>query len=121
VAEDEPVTPRLPGGATNGHFKGDWPIQQRAETNTLRLALSVIDLTTGQRRPLTPFTPAAPFVHQFLPFFDQYSKSHSLWSPYSDALVISLVENGRPMLAVVDVATGHSRSLAPGVMGVWSW
>jgi hypothetical protein len=121
VAETDPVTPRLPGGATNGHFKGTWPLQHQAASEALQLALSVIDVATGQRRALTTFTPTAPLINQFLPFFDQYSKSHSLWSAHSDALVLATLEDDRPMLTIVDATTGHSQPLAPGTMGVWRW
>src|SRR5690606_28817841 len=66
------------------------------------------------------FRPSAAFVTQYLPFFDQYSRSHSLWAPDSSAIVLpTLGEAGVPTLVVFGV-DGTSREIGPGDMPAWN-
>ena len=59
------------------------------------------------------------FLNQYLPFFDEYARSHRLWSPASDALVVPVLEAGRSVLTVYGL-DGSVRTLGPGDMPVWN-
>ncbi len=61
------------------------------ERDLPRLALKVVDVFTGLSEEIAIFEPTRSFVEQFLPFFDQYARSHRVWSPASDALVFSVL------------------------------
>lgn len=66
------------------------------------------------------FRPSVAFVTQYLPFFDQYSRSHRLWAPDSSAIVLpTLGEAGVPTLVVFGV-DGTSREIGPGDMPAWN-
>ena len=90
------------------------------QQNLPMVRLLVYDVTTDEGRLLFSFVPTFTFVTQFLPFFDQYALSHRLWSPNSDALVLSMVENGRNQIFVINVVTGQKQFLADGSMPFWS-
>lgn len=105
----------------NGHFNGGWPFPVQPTPARLQLTLHVVESATGQTRKLLTFAPAAPLINQYLPFFDQYAKSHPIWSPASDALVLPVEEKGRLTVQVVPVAGGKARTVAEGTMATWSW
>jgi TolB protein len=83
-------------------------------------SLKVIDVDGGTVRPLGVFTPSPTFLLQYLPFFDQYARSHRLWSPASDALVVpALDDDGVPTLVWFGV-DGDVRPLVPGDLPAWN-
>lgn len=85
-----------------------------------RLALSVIELDTMRSRPLTSFTPSTLFVNQYLPFFDQYLRSHRVWAPDGRALVFSALDaRGVPQVTVFGL-DGSVTPLAAGDMPAWN-
>ncbi|MBK8900734.1 MAG: hypothetical protein IPM53_06120 [Anaerolineaceae bacterium] len=90
------------------------------QQNLPRLRLLVYDVTSDEGRLLFDFVPTITFATQFLPFFDQYALSHRLWSPQSDALVLSMVEDGRNQIFIINITTGQKRFLAEGLMPFWS-
>jgi TolB protein len=92
------------------------PVQAQRTT----LALKVIEVDGGAVRPLGVFAPSPLFVAQYLPFFDQYARSHRLWSPASDALVLpALDDDGVPTLVRFGV-DGEVRPLVPGDLPAWN-
>jgi hypothetical protein len=86
-----------------------------------RLDLWVVDVASGNQRLLTQFIPTEIFMRQFMPFSDQYARSHRIWSPNSDALVISVVDEGRSQIAVVPLTRGTVQLVADGQIGFWSY
>jgi TolB protein len=89
-----------------------------AQTGNILFDVLVVDVATLESRYLYSFTPTQVFVGQFLPFFDQYALSHRVWSPDSDALALSVVEDGRAQGAVVPL-DGSPRLIAEGTMPFW--
>ena len=85
-----------------------------------QLELWWLELDTGERRRISTFRPPVSFVTQFLPFFDQYSSSHTLWSPDGSAIVLPFSLPGEPPMVHVVPLEGEPRPLAQGVFGVWS-
>jgi TolB protein len=96
------------------------PLARRVQARTTTLALKVIDVDAETVRPLGVFTPSPLFLLQYLPFFDQYARSHRLWSPASDALVVpALDDDGVPTLVRFGV-DGDVRPLVPGDGPAWN-
>ena len=91
---------------------------QQNVQNRLFLDLYVIDVETRSERLVSSFVPTPQFVQQFLPFFDQYALSHRIWSPDSDALVLPVVTDNLPQVAVFDL-DGNVTPIAPGDMPFW--
>lgn len=93
---------------------------------TLWLNVWVVDIETGDKQLITTFEPVDIFVNQFLPFFDQYAKSHRIWSPDSNALVLPMLgfrNTGEPTAYVHVVSTDWrvpKRVIAEGLMAFWS-
>ena len=85
------------------------------------LNLSVIEVATGEGQQLmTDFQPTALFLTRFLPFFDQYSLSHQIWSPDSSELVLPMNDSGREQIVIVPINGGKTRTIADGSIAFWS-
>ena len=84
------------------------------------LTLSVVDVASGQGLRVLDFEPTIVFLTQFLPFFDQYALSHSLWSPDSSALVLPVREEAGNVILVVPTGGGRPFRLAEGDVAFWS-
>lgn len=84
------------------------------------LSLKVIEVDGGTVRVLAAIEPTPLFVAQYLPFFDQYARSHRLWSPASDALVLPVLDaDGVPTIARFGL-DGGAVALAAGDMPAWN-
>jgi|GEM_PF-562137 len=102
-------------GASGSERQVDLSVQ----SSSLRFALWVVDIDTRLRRQLASVAPSPLFVTQYLPFFDQYARSHRLWSPSSDALVLPVTEGGVSVLRVFGL-DGSQRDLGAGDMPAWN-
>ena len=60
------------------------------------------------------------FYTQFLPFFNQYSLSHHIWSPASDAVVLPFIIDGREQIGILTIDGGRLQPLTLGNMAFWS-
>ncbi|HUO46502.1 MAG TPA: hypothetical protein VM470_06705 [Acidimicrobiia bacterium] len=63
------------------------------------------------------FAPSVQFLTQYLPFWDQYTRSLSLWSPEGDAFVIPDSE-GQVLVQYLDQP--EPENIGPGVFASWS-
>ncbi len=91
------------------------------DTGGLLLSLYVADATTGKSKLIATYTPTPDFLRT-LPYFDQYSRSTTIWSPDSQNLVVSaFLDQETPGIFVVP-ASGitEPRFLQPGTVGFWS-
>jgi TolB protein len=100
---------------------------ETVETSELWLNVWVVDIATRESSLVATFEPVDLFVNQFLPFFDQYAKSHRIWSPDSRALVLPMMkadETGQraATICVVPVLAGDGavRRVGDGLMAFWS-
>ncbi len=89
------------------------------------LKLSVLDVARGDSHVVTVFQPTQEFLG-VVPFFDQYQRSATLWSPDSRNLVLSgyPVRGDPPALGIwVMAASGNlaPRFLTEGRLAFWSW
>lgn len=94
-------------------------VQQQERRLVLELHLA--DARTGRSSYVTTFQPTQAFLN-ILPFFDQYQRSATLWSPDSKQLVLPTVTEGVGERIMVVSATGDSqpRFLAMGKLAFWS-
>jgi len=114
---DRTVIGFAPVGALHVVATVDAPVQQRG---TSLMSLKVVDADTLETRLLGAFAPSPLFVAQYLPFFDQYARSHRLWSPRSDALVLPALDDaGVPTLVVFGV-DGSAAPLIAGDLPAWN-
>jgi Tol biopolymer transport system component len=91
------------------------------KTQGVSLNVQVIDLSSGKSQHAATFSPTDSF-QQILPFFDQYQRSGTIWSPDSQQLVLSGVDqNGHPGIYVVSADGGAARKIADGDFAFWSW
>jgi Tol biopolymer transport system component len=89
---------------------------------SLTLTWFVLDVATGQTTSLVDFYPTQAMIY-YLNFFDQFSRSHRLWSPDGQFVVYGdsdPANNDRVMLIDTRVP-GQPLVVAPGSLGVWSW
>lgn len=92
-----------------------------AEPSGLAARLVFIDVATGNLRSDREVHLTDLFAFQVLPFFDQYARSHRLWSSDGEALVLPIGTDGVPdRLVVLDPDGGDARPLADGSIAFWS-
>jgi TolB protein len=95
-----------------------FPSQASSE---LKLGLRVLDVESGETQEAAVFKPSDDFLN-IIPFFDQYQRSMTLWSPDSKNLVISVndSQNG-PGIYVVDAKqVNPMRLISSGLLAFWS-
>ena len=80
----------------------------------------VIDVKSKEDRVIGTFTPSFQFVTQFLPFFDQYALSHSIWSPQSDAVVLTTIDAQNAEKITVFSLDGSAQIIADGDTPFWN-
>lgn len=95
-----------PGASRAGQFVG--------------LRWNIYEVATAQTRVLSAFLPSENMVY-YLNFFDQFIKSHSLWSPDSRYLVYGEVSAQGDGVILLDTTTGKANRIADGNMGIFSW
>ncbi len=90
------------------------------EEEPLIMEVWLVDTQDGTVRRLRAFEPTDLFVFQFLPFFDQYSRSHRIWSPDSRSIVLPIIEDSASRIYVLPIDGSESRPVADGVVGFWN-
>jgi TolB protein len=91
------------------------------DSGGLLLSLYVADVTNGKSKLIATYTPTSDFLRT-LPYFDQYARSTTIWSPDSQNLVVSAyLDQNTPGIFVVP-ASGITdpRFLQAGTVGFWS-
>ena len=95
--------------------------QESVNQQGVLLDLYAIDVSERTEELVATFTPTPLFTGQFLPFFDQYALSHSVWSPESDALVLPVVDSeSRTFRVAVISLDGTVTPVGEGDMPFWS-
>ncbi len=92
------------------------------QTFDIQLRWQIVTLADGMVRTLATFSPTDHFV-SLLPFFDQYARSVTFWSPDSQHLVYAQREGqDGGSIWVADTAQASTpRKIADGTLAVWSW
>jgi TolB protein len=87
------------------------------------LIMSIADAKDGSVREVTTFLPSTSFLN-IIPYFDQYQRSSTIWSPDGNYLVVSALstEDGTPGIFIVPSSGSLSpRFLVEGTLAFWSW
>ena len=107
--------------AVEGEVPGETSLIQAQDDPGIQLAVRVYDLKSGETKQVTTFSPTESF-QSVLPFFDQYQRSGTIWSPDSKELVLSGVdEGGNAGIYVVSADGGDARKIADGDLAFWAW
>lgn len=88
----------------------------------IRLQWSLASLADGKSRTLSSFVPTDDMV-SLLPFFDQYARSMTFWSPDSKHFVFAQSDsNSNDGIWVIDLeGNAAPRRIGDGSLAVWSW
>jgi TolB protein len=85
------------------------------------LVVRVYDRISGDTKEVATFAPTAAF-QQVLPFYSQYQRSATIWSPDSQNLVLSGVDSaGENAIYTVGADGGQLQKIADGDLAFWSW
>jgi TolB protein len=88
---------------------------------SVSLVVWVYDRAGGTTKPVAGFTPSDSFK-QILLFYSQYQRSDTIWSPDSQALVLSGVDSGgENAIYTVGADGSHFQKIAAGDLAFWSW
>jgi TolB protein len=99
-------------------------IRVRQSHPSILLELWVIDMSNGAqnatRELVAVFQPNPLFLTQFLPFYDQYSRSHQLWSPTSDAIVLPIQRDAEFSVAIYPIDGSDPQIIPNAKIAFWS-
>jgi TolB protein len=97
-------------------------LQTVAQTKpSTRLVLRVYDRISGDTKEVASFVPTDSF-QQIQPFYSQYQRSGTIWSPDSQNLVLSGVDSaGKNAIYVVGADGSQFHKIADGDLAFWSW
>jgi Tol biopolymer transport system component len=97
-------------------------VQMVAQTNaSAGLAVWVYDRVDKASKKIATFAPTDSF-QQIFSYYSQYQRSDTIWSPDSQALVLSGVDlDGKNVIYTVDVDGSHFQKIADGELAFWSW
>ena len=83
----------------------------------------VYEVASGVNTPLAAFIPTRDMLY-YLQFYDQFSRSHRLWSPDSRYIVYSeMTKDGKQWVSLLDTLTPGDppQPIMEGSFGVFSW
>lgn len=115
------LTILLPG-QSSGRSRSNGLNTPQRQAATIQLRWKVVSAEGVQARTLATFSPTDDFI-SLLPFFDQYARSLTFWSPDSKHFVYTHSDddsNGGVWVADLDGAK-PPRRIGDGTLAVWSW
>jgi WD40 repeat protein len=115
------VVASRPDSGTQASYKKNGSAPPRQQPSVI-LSWHIMDVKTGQAHGLGSFVPSDDMTY-LLSFFDQFSRSHSLWSPDGQYLVYGSVDpSNHDSVQLLDTKTpGAPIKVADGSIGIWSW
>ncbi len=110
--------PRVLQGTADPESEGE----TGTETRELVLTVSIAEARSGETRELVTFRPTQQFLN-ILPFFDQYQRSATIWSPDGSNIVLPAMRaDGTPGIFIVPVSGQlGERFIEDGTLAFWSW
>lgn len=94
-----------------------------AQTRTPALRIEVVDVATGAKVKVADTYPARQFIRYF-PYFDQYSRAVTPWSPNGRRLVLAglspVRETADVAVATLGTAGINLNRIAAGTLAFWS-
>lgn len=109
-------------GCTEGCSRVPGLASPSLQGRNLQMRWRIIDAADKKVRTLVNFAPTANFI-SLLPYFDQYARSVTFWSPDSQHFVYTQREpQGQGSVWVIDRAEdSQPRKIGDGTLAVWSW
>jgi len=97
-------------------------VQTVAQTEPrTKLVLRVYDRISEETKTAATFAPTIAF-QQVLPFYSQYQRSATIWSPDSQYLVLSGIDSaGEDGIYTVGADGSQFQKIADGNLAFWSW
>jgi TolB protein len=90
-------------------------------TQSASLAVWVYDRESGETKVVANFVPTLSF-QQILPFYSQYQRSATIWSPDSRSLVLAGIDPaGGNAIYTVGADGSQFQKIADGDLAFWSW
>ena len=78
-------------------------VRMDKDTSVFLYRIGVYHTFDGRKDVLGSIRPTSEFVRQIMPFFDQYHRAYTIWSPDSRLVALNAVaENGAPVVHLVD-------------------
>lgn len=74
----------------------------------------------GEVIDFEPFSPDPFWFQTFVPFFDQYAQSVSLWSPDGSAFAYPAIVDGEPRILIQQLTEPSPADIAGGVWVAWT-
>lgn len=85
------------------------------------LRMCVANAISGETKCIATFQPSIDFL-EIIPFYDQYQRSATIWSPDSNYLVLSALTQQGPGVFIVPASGAYApRFLTEGRLAFWSW
>lgn len=85
------------------------------------LLVHIYDRMSGETKVVASFVPTVSF-QQVLPFYSQYQRSATIWSPDSQNLVLAGINSaGEDAIFLVGVHGSQFQKIADGSLAFWSW
>ena len=72
----------------------------------------------GEAKKLEPIIPTRAFLNGYLPFWDQYSRSMTMWRADSSGFLLPRAEGARNLIAFYPSDGGPSEDVTTGQMAV---
>lgn len=93
-----------------------------AAQSTLGVSVSLFDPAAQTGALLGTYSPTRDMIY-YLQFFDQFSRSHSLWSPDGRYFTFgALLGRDAPGVVLFDALTpGVTKAIPDSTVGIWSW
>ena len=79
-----------------------------------------VDVASGKIRSDAVIEPGQLYVDQFLTYFDQYARSHRVWSPDSTSLLVPVIDADGTTRITILFANADAPESIDGVIGFWS-
>jgi hypothetical protein len=100
---------------TNGHT----PVDQAVGG----LSWHILDVANGDDTTIVSFMPSRDMIY-LLNFFDQFARSHRLWSPNGQYLSYGVMDVlGKTSVQLIDTRQPNNPpvKVSGGTLGIWSW
>ena len=98
-------------------------IENDSGDNVLVFQIYVLNARNGDSELIGTIQPPEAFLSQIIPFYDQYQRSATIWSPDGRNLVINAqTGNNRPGIFILPAdGSLEPRFVEHGTMAFWSW
>jgi len=99
------------------------PASSQSQEPEIFLVMYLANAQDGSTRQITSFLPSEGFLN-ILPFFDQYQRSMTIWSPDGNYIVVSALadDEGTPGIFVIPSSGSlDPRFLVEGALAFWSY